>query len=83
MQKAQIFFLLLENSYQKKKNVLYNLWKMKKSIIIIICLSFNYIVIIIKKKFLKNGTGGHRSRCLLHAKQALYHLSYYPRQYFY
>ena len=35
MQKSQIFFLILENSYQKKKNVLYNLWNMKKSNIII------------------------------------------------
>ena len=26
----------------------------------------------------KNGAGGHRSPCLLHAKQALYHLSYSP-----
>ena len=26
----------------------------------------------------KAGTGGHRSRCLMHAKHALYHLSYYP-----
>ena len=26
----------------------------------------------------KHGAGGHRSPCLLHAKQALYHLSYSP-----
>ena len=27
---------------------------------------------------LQNGAGGYRSRYLLHAKQALYHLSYGP-----
>ena len=31
----------------------------------------------------KAGTGGHRSRCLMHAKHALYHLSYYPGAKFY
>ena len=28
--------------------------------------------------FVKSGGAGDRSRCLLHAKQALYHLSYTP-----
>ena len=32
---------------------------------------------------LQNGAGGYRSRYLLHAKQALYHLSYGPLKYFY
>ena len=31
-----------------------------------------------KKKFLKHGAAGHRSRYLSHAKRALYHLSYSP-----
>ena len=33
-------------------------------------------------KFKKYGIGGYRSLCLLHAKQALYHLSYYPNYFF-
>ena len=32
---------------------------------------------------LQNGAGGYRSRYLLHAKQALYHLSYGPLKYMY
>ena len=27
---------------------------------------------------MKSGVGGHRSRCLFVANEALYHLSYYP-----
>ena len=37
---------------------------------------------IVKKLGKKSGAGGHRSRCLVHAKHALYHLSYTPGSFF-
>ena len=40
----------------------------------VFCFLF-FVVFVLKKK---NGEDGHRSHYLLHAKQALYHLSYIP-----